>query len=143
MKGAPEMIAKLKEVQARFPDRVAAALYQEAQLILTEAKRRTPVAKDGGTLRASGQVHPPVRSDGNISVTISFGGAADAYAIAVHETISEHDPPSWTIMYERGGLISWTSQGTGSHFLSSVIDERMPEMNARLAARLHFDKGDA
>ena len=139
MKGADEMIGKLKTIAAKFPDRVAAALYQIAQQIMTEAKRRCPVAKDGGTLRASGQVSQPVRNGRNISVTLSFGGAADAYAIAVHETISEHDPPSWTIMYQNGGIIQWTSQGTGDHFLSSVIDEYVPVMPTLMAAMLNLD----
>jgi hypothetical protein len=115
------MIAKLNKIATRFPDRVAAALYQIAQQIMTEAKRRCPVAKDGGTLRASGQVSQPVREGRKISVLLSFGGAADAYAIAVHETISEHDPPSWTIMYEHGGLISWTSSGTSRNRWSKPI----------------------
>ncbi len=139
MKGASEMIATLKRIADKFPDRVAAALFQIASQILTEAKRRTPVAKDGGILRASGMVSQPVRDGTKLSVTISFGGAADAYAIAVHETMSPHDPPSWTIMYERGGLISWTSSGTGDHFLSSVIDEYMVVMPQMLAAMLNLN----
>ena len=140
MKGASEMVSTLKRIAAKFPDRVAAALYQIAQQILTEAKRRCPVASDGGMLRASGMVSKPVRSGRGVSVTISFGGAAIAYAIAVHETISRHDPPSWTIMYERGGLISWTSDGTGDHFLSSVIDEYMTVMPSLLAAMLNVEE---
>lgn len=139
MIGAAEMQAKLRAIANKFPDRVAAALYQIAQQILTEAKRRTPVAKDGGVLRASGMVSQPVRNGRQVSVTISFGGAADAYAIAVHETISEHDPPSWTIMYENGGLIQWTSQGTGDHFLSSVIDEYTAVLPSMMAALLNLD----
>lgn len=133
------MIATLKRIADKFPDRVAAALYQIAQYIMTEAKRRCPVASDGGVLRASGMVSQPVRSGRKISVTMSFGGAADAYAIAVHETISPHDPPSWTIMYENGGMISWTSTGTGDHFLSSVIDEYMTVMPQMLAAMLNLN----
>ena len=139
MKGASEMIAKLKKLSAKFPDRVAAALYQIAQQIMTEAKRRCPVASGGGILRASGIVSKPVRNGRQISVTMSFGGAASAYAIAVHETISEHDPPSWTIMYEHGGLIQWTSRGTGDHFLSSAIDEQMAVMPTLLAAMLNLN----
>jgi hypothetical protein len=139
MHGVSEMIATLKKIQDKFPDRVAAALYQIAQQIMTEAKRRTPVAKDGGVLRSSGTVEKPVRSGKNISVTMSFGGAASAYAIAVHETQSEHDPPSWTIMYEHGGLIQWSSTGTGDHFLQSVIDEYVPVLPTMLAAMLNLD----
>ena len=139
MKGANEMIAKLQKIADKFPDRVAAALYQIAQQILTEAIRRCPVAKDGGTLAASGLVSKPVRNGRNVSVTISFGGAADAYAIAVHETISKHDPPSWTIMYQNGGMIQWTSSGTGDHFLSSVIDEYQAVLPTLMAAMLNLD----
>jgi hypothetical protein len=139
VKGAAEMIAKLKQIQAKFPDRVAAALYQIAQQIMTEAKRRCPVASDGGTLRASGLVSEPVRSGRSISVTLSFGGAADAYAISVHETPGPHDPPSWKIMYERGGMISYTTPGTGSKFLESVINEYVPVMPTLMAALLNLD----
>lgn len=139
MLGAPQMVATLKRIALKFPDRVATALYQIAQQIMTEAKRRCPVAKDGGTLRASGMVAKPVRSGRGISVTMSFGGVASAYAIAVHETISEHDPPSWTIMYENGGQISWTSSGTGDHFLSSVIEEYMVVLPQMLAAMLNLN----
>ncbi len=139
MKGVAEMTAKLLTIRDKFPDRVAAALYTIAQQIMTEAKRRCPVAKDGGVLRASGTVEKPVRSGKRISITLGFGGAASAYAIAVHETISPHDPPSWTIMYEHGRMIQWTSTGTGDHFLSSVIEEYMPVVPHMLAAMLNLN----
>lgn len=139
MNGANEMIAKLQQFKDHFPDRVAAALYQIAQQIMTEAKRRCPVAADGGVLRASGLVSDPVRDGRNVSVTMSFGGAADAYAIAVHEHISEHDPPSWKIMVEHGGVIQWTTPGTGDHFLSSVIDEYVAVLPSMLAALLNLE----
>lgn len=142
MKGVDEMIAKLKEIADRFPDRVAAAIYTEAQIVMTEAKRRTPVARDGGTLRASGRVSLPVRKGRDISVTLSFGGAADAYAIAVHEHLSEHSPPSWIVAEDQGRPVRWTTPGTGPKFLEGPINEAMPDMNARLAKRLHFDTGD-
>jgi hypothetical protein len=139
VKGVTEMVATLKKIQDKFPDRVAQSLYIIAQQIMTEAKRRCPVAKDGGVLRASGAVERPVRSGNKISVTLGFGGAASAYAIAVHETISAHDPPSWTIMYEHGRMIQWTSTGTGDHFLSSVIEEYMPVVPHMLAAMLNLN----
>lgn len=139
MQGAAEMIAKLKQLSLSFPDRVAAALYQIAQQIMTEAKRRCPVASDGGVLRASGFVSEPVRNGRSISVTLSFGGAADAYAISVHETMSGYDPPSWKIMYEHGGLIQWTTPGTGPKFLESVINEYMTVMPSMMAAMLNLD----
>ena len=136
MRGVPNLLATLKRIGDRFPDKVLAALYHEGQVVMTDAKRRTPVAKDGGTLRASGRVHPPERHGRRLSVLMSFGGAADAYAIAVHETPSEHDPPSWVAMYEQGGTIDWTSTGTGPKFLEGAINDAMPDMTTRLAARI-------
>lgn len=134
------MTALLKKIAAEMPGRVEAALYREAQLIMTEAKRRCPVAKDGGILRASGQVHEPERVGRRIRVLMSFGGAADAYAIAVHETPSEHDPDSWKAMYEHSGEIHWTSEGTGPKFLEGPIKEAQPTINERVARRLNLNK---
>jgi hypothetical protein len=120
MRGAHEMIEKLRQIAAKFPDRVAAALYQEAQIEMTEAKRRTPV--DTGTLRASGQVAQPARSGRNISVTLSFGGAAADYAIYVHENLEAH---------HRVGQ---------AKFLESTLDESAPHMAARIAARVQLNE---
>lgn len=136
LKGAASMIAKIRQIADKFPDRVAAALYTESQLIMTEAKKRTPVAPDGGTLRASGMVHKPERDGKNISVEMSFGGAADAYAIAVHEHLSEYSPPSWVAAELSGKGINWNADGTGPQFLSEPINEAMPHLAANLAKRL-------
>lgn len=133
------MMGTLRKIAAKFPDKVAASLYQIAQQMMTESKRRCPVAKDGGVLRASGLVSSPVRNGRKISVTLSYGGAASAFAISVHETPSPHDPPSWHVMYENGGMIQWTSAGTGPKFLESVIDENVPVMPEMLAALLNLE----
>ena len=143
MTGASEMVAKLRKLSNKFPDRVAAALFQIGNSIMTEAKRRCPVAADGGVLRASGMVSEPVRSGRGISVTLSFGGAASAYAIVVHETPSEHDPPSWKIMYQNDGTIEWTSSGTGAKFLESVINEYQAVMPQMMAAMLNLNDESA
>lgn len=140
MKGVNEMITLIKRIGEKFPDRVASAIYVEAEIVMTEAKRRTPVAKNGGTLRASGQVHDPERHGRSISVLMSFGGAADAYAIAVHEHLSEHSPPSWIAAEEGGMGVTWRVAGTGPKYLEGPINEAMPTMASKLAARLHLDK---
>lgn len=140
VKGAATLIKALQDVAAKFPDRVASAIYIESQIIMTESKRRCPVSADGGILRASGRVSEPVRQGRNISCTLSYGGAADAYAIAVHETPSEHDPPSWKEMYSHGGEISWTTPGTGPKFLEGPINEAQGDLLQRIADRIHLDK---
>lgn len=136
MLGAKEMVAKLNEIAAKFLDHVGAALYMEGQIEITEAKRRTPVSPTAaqfkamgrsmpkglvpGTLRASGTVHEPVRNGRNISVLLSFGGAAIDYAIVQHERLDFHHT---------------TGQ---AKYLESVLNESRPHMAARIAARIKF-----
>lgn len=136
MKGLNEMRATLKKIAAKFPDRVAAALYQEAQIEMTESKRRTPVAIPSwyiaqgygkyqgvpGALRSSALVAKPVRSGNNISVTLSFGGAAAPYAIYVHEVMDSVHPVGQ------------------AKFLESVLDESRSYMAGRIAKRVDLNK---
>ncbi len=66
---------------------VAPALYQRANLIMTEAKRLTPV--DTGALRASGHVDEPSVKGAEISVALGFN---TPYAIPVHENLTARHP---------------------------------------------------
>jgi hypothetical protein len=78
---------KLRRALARAGDlaeeALSAAMVQEMESVITEAKQEAPV--DTGTLRASGTVLPPKKSSQGVSVTAGFGGAAQAYAVIVHE----------------------------------------------------------
>lgn len=127
VRGAKEMTALLRNIARKFPDRVAAAMYREAQIEMTEAKRRTPVdVSDGaphpGQLRASGRVHKPERGRGRaISVTMSFGGGAVDYAVYVHENPDAfHKVGQWK-------------------YLESVLNESRSSMGARIAERVRLD----
>lgn len=116
MKGVTEMVSLLKRIADKFPDRVAAALYQEAQIEMTEAKRRTPV--DTGLLRASGNVLEPEREGRRVSVTLVFG---TDYAVYVHENLEA---------FHKVGQ---------ARFLASVLEESAPYMAQRLAVRLQLE----
>jgi hypothetical protein len=129
--GQKELIAKLKKLAETQPDRVAAAIFAEANVEMTESKKRCPVwnperpvpaGHAPGSLRASGTVHPPKREWRKISVQMSYGGAAVFYAIFVHE-----DPTAFHATGE------WK-------YLESVLNESQPYMAGRLAARVHLDK---
>ena len=129
VRGASQIIAKIRALAKQFPDDVSKALYQEAQIEMTESKKRCPVsptpAPKGvvpGTLRASGTVWPPQREGTRIFVMLSYGGAADAYAVPQHERTDYHHT-------------------TGQCFyLSSVLNESRPHMLARIGARVHLNK---
>lgn len=134
------MVETLKLIALKFPDRVGKAIYTKAQTIMTESKQRCPVASDGGTLRASGHVDEPVRKGRHISVVLSYGGAASAYAIAVHEHLSEHSPPSWVSAEQSGHGIHWTTPGTGPKFLEGPINEAVPTLAADIAEMVRFSR---
>jgi hypothetical protein len=59
------------------------ALREHGELVMAEAKKRVPV--DLGVLRASGMVSAVEEEGTTLRITLSFGGAASAYAIYVHE----------------------------------------------------------
>jgi hypothetical protein len=122
IRGAKEMTAKLRSIATKFPDHVGAALYQEAQIEVTEMKRRTPVditedAPHPGNLRNSIHVEEPERSGRNISVTIATGAQAP-YAIYVHENPDAIHPVG-----------EWK-------FMESVLNESRSHMAARIARRI-------
>ena len=134
LKGVATMANKIRAISSKFPDDVASALYYEANIEMTEAKRRCPRSPGGGTLRASGFVADPERKGRNIIVVLGFGGAASDYAEAVHEHLSEHSPPSWQGKEE----LDWTIPGTGPKFLEGPLKESAPYMGKRIAARINL-----
>lgn len=136
--GFAELESRLDLLKRALPGVVGAALYQEALIDMKEAKKRCPVAPDGGVLRASGTVDPPAQKGRDVFVRSHFGGPAKDYAIAVHEHLSEHSPPSWKKAGQDG--INWTRSGTGPKFLESVILESASTINQRVANRIALEK---
>lgn len=120
LKGTAAMAQNLRRLAAKFPTEVEKALYQEAQIEMTESKRRVPV--DTGTLRASGFVMEPVRQGRNISVTLAYGGQAEGYAVIVHEDLGA---------FHRNG---------SAKYLESVLKESAPHMRERIARRVKLNE---
>jgi hypothetical protein len=126
--GAAEMINTMKRIALKFPDKVMTALYQEAQIEVTEMKRRCPVdttpnAPHPGNLRNSIHAEPPERNGRTLSVTVATGVQAP-YAIYVHENPDAFHPVG-----------EWK-------FMESVIKESAPHMGARIAARVNLNERD-
>ena len=117
--GTKEMKETLVRLSRRFPQKAGAALRAEAEIEMKEAKRRTPV--DTGVLRNSGRVD--VEKSGRvIRASLSFGGAASAYAVRVHED---------TEVWHRVGQ---------AKYLESVLNESAPFLMDRVARRLLADQ---
>lgn len=89
IRGADSLIAGLERIIQETPQAVAAALFQEAERVMADAKENY-VPVDTGILRDSGMVSEPEIGDGEISVSMGFGGAAEAYAVVQHERMDFH-----------------------------------------------------
>lgn len=103
MTGTDKLYDALDKLGMRAPKSLAGALYREANYLMTDAKRETPV--DQGPLRASGHVAEPVIDGTRIEVVLGFGGPAGSgnhngqtndkdvgYAVYVHEDLNaKHD----------------------------------------------------
>lgn len=153
LKGQKQMQQRLNRIASKFPDKVKAALRIEAELIMTTSKRDF-VPVDLGTLRSSGHVDNPVRTGKDISVKLSYGGAAADYALAVHEHPSEHDPPSWknnvievpnfsgSSGTTQASTVTFSPAGRGPKYLERPLMEASVNMTQRLATRLGADVED-
>lgn len=113
IKGQSSMMQRVQGMFKDFPEHVAIALRAEAEIEMTEAKHRTPVKT--GVLRASGMVSGP---DSQGRVVMSFGGAAEEYAIEVHENLE---------MFHKNGQ---------AKFLESVFLESLPHIADRVRSRV-------
>lgn len=110
------MVKLVTDLANKFPDKVAIAIYQEAQIEMTESKRRVPV--DTGLLRSTGFVNQPERAGRDISVTLGYG---TDYAVHVHEDVEAFHPVG------------------EAKYLESVLNESRDHMASRIARRIHFD----
>ena len=122
---------KLEITKDRFKDiglvaqqAAVAALYEEAQDLLTNAKALTPVRF--GWLKASGQVQPPVVKGDIVECAVTFGNAATPYAIHVHEVLRlRHHPPTQAKFLEAPALAMVVG-------MESRLRSRIGEAMARL-----------
>lgn len=126
--GVNDVVKRLKTIADRTQKETAKAIRYEVEKIGTAADRIVPV--DLGALRASRTITGPTINGSEIECSIGYGGAAAAYAVAVHETPSEHDPPSW-----EGVTVNFKGQGQRK-YLETPLRAAMPGMSERIAERI-------
>lgn len=112
--GLDQVLDQLKRIGEDAKQETSDALYAEAELIMGEAKHRTPA--DTGALRSSGHVVPP-DSPGD-PIVLAFGGPAAPYAVYVHENLEAKH-----------------SVGQAK-FLESAIIDALPDLVERVAKRV-------
>ena len=120
-----ELLREVSALQTNIGRHIGGAIHTEAELLMTQAKDRTPVQT--GALKNSGHVRPPEELVGRVSVEMGFGGPAGSgqgqnedvgYAIYVHEDLTAHHNVGQ------------------AKFLESVINENRDTISTRVAARL-------
>lgn len=129
--GGESMRDKLLKLQIDFDQtRIPAAMRIEAETIMTTSKRdHVPV--DLGTLRGSGRVGKVIKLRKDFSITMSYGGAASAYALAIHEHLSSHSPPSW-----KRARVKFNPAGRGPKYLERPIRDAASSFADNVAQRL-------
>lgn len=81
--GDEELIERLEMAGKSAAKHLAKAMYREANYVMRKSVEAVPV--DFGVLRGSATVTKPVIAGTSISLNFGYGGAASAYALAVHE----------------------------------------------------------
>ncbi len=132
IEGLDALQARLKKSPKIASKQMARGLSVEADQIMTAAKRITPVAPHGNTLRSSGHVKPAVIKPRSASVILGFGGAAADYAQAVHEFPSKFSPPSW----QGKTSLNWNAAGTGPKFLEKPVKAAKKGLGNRIARHI-------
>ncbi len=117
----------------RGPKAAAAALFREANRIMTESKENYVPVHDA-ILKGSGVVELPEIIGDLITVTMGYGGAAAAYALAVHEHLSEHSPHSWEVAEAQGHPVQFHPTGHGPKYLEIPVTAARSGFDARVAA---------
>lgn len=120
--GVEKLEAALRASGRRANALGASALYEEAELVMGDAKEQTPV--DTGALRASGHVAQPTTTGDRSVVEMGFGGAAAPYAVIVHEDLSAAHAP-----------------GTNAKYLERPLLAAVRGMASRMAKRIRSGMG--
>ncbi len=133
--GSEALVAELKRRGLDAKPAAAAALFQEAEDIMGTSKEEY-VPTDDSILKNSGHVAQPDIDSDEISVAMGYGGAASAYALAVHEHLSEHSPPSWKTAEAKGRPVRFHPSGRGPKYLERPLLAAASGMAGRLAGRM-------
>ena len=131
--GGKELKIALQALGERGSQAGAAALYREANRIMTDSKENY-VPVDDAILMGSGYVELPVVTPDGVEVEIGYGGAASAYALAVHEHLSEHSPYSWQVAESQGRPVQFHPTGRGPKYLEIPVTTARDGFDTRVAA---------
>ncbi len=116
--GQPALIKALIEAAAGAPQVLGEALYEEGGMAFKQTQKEVPIRK--GYLKNSGRLSQPEASgNGDMSVAITYGSSAAAYAAPVHDLNKNY----------RNGR-KW-------HYVADPVLARANGMDQRIAKRIN------
>ncbi len=128
------MNRKILKVAKRMPGKARKAVFTRAEIVLTRSRKDFVPIRDG-VLRSDSKVELD-KNPKKIAAIIAYGlGPARAYALAVHENPSKHDPPTW-----RGTAVMFRPPGRGPQFLLKPLMEARRTLAKDLAKDLKMEK---
>lgn len=131
LEGDAELLAEIKRMEKRFPEALAAAMFEEAVEIFNASQEEVPV--DTGALRRSGVVL--LRKMGKVfTVVIGYG---TAYALRIHEDtkLDENRQHRAELALSNPGYIPRGSTVGKSKYLIDPFEAALPGMTTRLVTR--------
>lgn len=118
--GSKEMDARFSRMMAERPQRVGTSIFRFGTRVMSDSQDNFVPVKYS-ILRASGRTQLPVVSGTRVSVDLTFGGAAQAYALAIHEHPSRHSPRSWKSAEAKGRPVKFRPSGRGPKYLERPL----------------------
>jgi len=115
---------------------MSSAVYIEANIIIGDSQENY-VPVDHGVLKSSARVSTPEWEGDEVVVTLSYGGAAIAYALAVHEHLSKHSPYSWQVAKR----VTFHPAGRGPKYLSKPLNKHSRGLAKRIQERVFGGRG--
>jgi len=122
----------LRSMSQGLVDKTKTAILEEAELIKAESMENTPI--EHGVLKASHEIVGPETDGKEWKITIQVGGAAEPYAMAVHEHLSAYSPPSWLAKEAAGRPVHFNVGGP--KFLENAVRKAIPGFGSRIADRV-------
>jgi hypothetical protein len=122
--GHDELVALLTRAGATAQPTLGRVLKEEADLIMRDSQEEAPFRFGG--LKASARVQNPVFTAGEVTVQLSYGSSAVAYAMYLHRGMRE----------DGTHVIQNFGNGKKKDYLSDPVEAHIPGLDARIAMKI-------
>lgn len=130
---ADQLAKRLVKLPASMHKQAGKALYAFAKGVIVPAAKDNAPMMDG-ILRGTIDALPPVVEGKNVVVRVVAGGPDAPYAIAIHEHLSEHSPPTWVAAEESGKGVRF--QVGGPKFMERALNDNQSKIPGHISGNV-------